>query len=84
MLYAGSNLNTLRSLGPISHDDFLNRITSYVKAGADLEDITSMYSLCQFDNNNISEVIKKFIEEESKNTIRMRDERARKINNLLN
>ena len=84
MLYAGSNLNTLRSLGPINHDDFLNKITSYVKAGADLEDITSMYSLCQFDNNNISEVIKKFIEEESKNTIRMREERARKINNLLN
>lgn len=84
MLYAGSNLNTLRSLGPINHDDFLNRIASYIKAGADLEDITSMYSLCKFDDNNILEIIKKFKEEASKNIIRMREENANKINTVLN
>ena len=84
MLYAGSNLNTLRSLGPINHTDFLNRIASYVKAGAELEDITSMYSLCQFDNYNINAIIKRFKEEASKNTIRRRLEIANKINKVLN
>lgn len=62
MLYAGKNLNTLRSLGPINHEEFLNKIESYVNSGVTLEGVSSIYSQLFLGKSdyNIYEVQDKF------------------------
>lgn len=69
MIYPGSSLKVIQSIAPKTHQEFLDKIKFYVESGADLEDVTSLYSLIQISetSSNIIEVVNRFKQEYSNN-----------------